>query len=125
MSRLVRLIGSEWSGSRIPAPKRKIPEHGVKLKLKGRNFRVIEEDGELVAYFLGELSDDIVEGEIAETPGYPELGMRRRRRYDECSSCNFDQHTCPGCGEPLSHDGIHLGKGPLRGFPHGSSCVDD
>lgn len=109
MTRLVRLIGSKWDGSRVDAPKREIPEYGLKLKLKGHNFRVVEKNGELVAYFMGELSDDVVE-----------LG---KHRYDVCERCNHDWHSCPGCGQPLSHDGINL-SGPRRGYPHGTECVE-
>ena len=110
MTKLVRLIGSKWDGSRVDAPKREIPEYGVKLKLKGHNFRVVEKDGELVAYYLGELANDIVDEADSRFPS--------RHRYDFCGACNYDQHACPGCGDELSHDGINL-SGPRRGYPHG------
>ena len=111
MGTMVRLIGSPWHGSRLPAPKRDIPEYGLKLKLRGEhNFRVIEQNGELVAIFLGQLANDLV--------------GPNRRRYDDCQRCNYDEHTCPGCGEALSHDGIQLGKGEGQGFPHGTRCVE-
>lgn len=120
---LVKLIGSEWDGSRIPAPKRDIPEYGVKLKLKGRNFRVKRLDnGELVAYYLGELADDIV-GSFNDH-GLQDFGGDALRRYDICETCNYDRHQCPGCGTELSHDGIDLSDGPRRGYSHGSSCVE-
>lgn len=114
MTRLVRLIGSKWDGSRVDAPKCEIPEHGVKLKLKGYNFRVIEKNGELVAYFMGELSDDAVIGADVRT-SYGQTRMRRR--FDVCEQCNYDRHQCGGCGAELSHDGINL-SGPKRGYPH-------
>lgn len=115
---LVRLIGSEWSGSRVAAPKRDIPEYGVKLKLKGRNFRVKQlETGELVAYYLGELADDIVDESNPTQPS--------RHRYDVCEQCNYDRHQCGGCGAELSHDGIDLGDNQYRGFPHSQArCTE-
>ena len=107
---MLKLIGSQWDGSRVDAPKREIPEHGIKLKLKGRNFRIKRlDDGQLVAYFMGELADDVLPN------GF--------RRYQACDRCNYDQHTCPGCGIALSHDGIAL-EGKDRGYKHGTSCVE-
>lgn len=112
MTRMVRLIGSEWNGSRLRAPQREIPEYGVKLKLKGRNFRVKHLDsGELVAVYLGQLADDVVEAE----GNYK--GTMPMRRYVVCEACNYDRHQCGGCGAELSHDGINL-SGPTQGFPH-------
>lgn len=118
---MVRLIGSEWNGSRLPAPKREIPGYGVNLKLRGKNFRVKPEGDELVAYFQGERENDLVVGgpDVIGADGK----ARPARRYDVCPQCNYDRHQCPGCGAGLSHDGINL-SGPRRGFPHGTECVE-
>lgn len=43
-------------------------------------------------------------------------------RYMHCNRCNYDDHVCPGCGEPLSHNGLELADGEWR--KHGTRCVD-
>lgn len=32
--------------------------------------------------------------------------------YRCCDQCNYDTHTCPGCGENLMHNGYEVGNHP-------------
>jgi hypothetical protein len=47
--------------------------------------------------------------------------------YWHCGACDHDTHTCPGCGEPLSHLGKeNKGRRPDAGIiwkPH-EGCTD-
>lgn len=38
--------------------------------------------------------------------------------YRCCDRCNYDNHVCHFCGDPLLHDGRNI-----NGFPH--PCSDD
>ena len=30
-------------------------------------------------------------------------GVKTPNQYKTCEACNYDRHTCPGCGEWLYH----------------------
>jgi hypothetical protein len=42
-------------------------------------------------------------------------------RFDSCDLCNYDRHDCPGCGTPLSHNGLE--RTAQGWLPH-AGCTD-
>lgn len=46
-----------------------------------------------------------------------------RRRYEHCDRCNYDRHECPGCGEPLSHNGLERERWGDTWRPHGDCTI--
>ncbi|WGH21176.1 hypothetical protein SEA_BEE17_34 [Microbacterium phage Bee17] len=38
-------------------------------------------------------------------------------RYEHCDYCNYDLHTCGGCGTPLSHNGLERINGVWQKHP--------
>jgi len=42
-----------------------------------------------------------------------------------CNGCNYDRHTCPGCGEPIGHTATDCGTGCTdAGSAHDPQCRD-
>ncbi|ACY35900.1 hypothetical protein CMP1-04 [Clavibacter phage CMP1] len=74
----------------------------------------------------------LFEGEPETPPMKPELaydfipdaeGNGLHFRYLDCLYCNYDQHYCLGCGEPLSHNGLEHNKTTNTWHEH-KGCTD-
>lgn len=60
-------------------------------------------------------------------PAHARVANCPRLKTDEgcywcCSACNFDRHTCRGCGDPLTHLGNELLRDGTVGGKHEGCC---
>jgi len=69
----------------------------------------------------------LFEGEPETPPMKPELPgdvvPEGGARIWHCEKCNRDEHVCPGCGEPLSHNGLEHNKTTNTWHEH-KGCTD-